>query len=485
MLRTYLLKRIIVSIIILWIAASLNFVIFQVLSPIRPEQVVLDVRMSPEVRASLGALYGLTDEREAFLNVESLGVEKDYWNKVGDPPYLVAADDGSYIYSTRENETVDLDFENVDGTILLEKNVTLRIRCYQTGVNDSIEIWTWVASESQFFKSATINPSQSYKYYQVNIYDEFYYGTLAQINNATFHLKHVNTGGETSEVYVDDIHLVFKYGVPRPMYIRYAQYIKNMFTWNFGYSFYTLAPVAEEMSWRLPTTILLLGSALILTILVGIPLGILAASRRGSTVDTVTIGTGLLTWGVPTFFIQLFFMLIFSYYFYVNFGFKLFPESGIYSTPPPTDPLVFMADVAWHLAMPVITLVVASFGSWALYTRSLLLDALTQDYIVTARAKGLKERTVLYRHAFRSTLPPIVTMIALAIPGIVGGAVITEYIFTIQGIGQWYLRSMLAADYPVVQAVLFIYAVLMIFANLVADLLYGVLDPRIRVGVRR
>ncbi len=135
--------------------------------------------------------------------------------------------------------------------------------------------------------------------------------------------------------------------------------------------------------------------------------------------------------------------------------------------------------------MPILTLVVASFGSWALYTRSLLLDALTQDYIVTARAKGLSERTVLYRHAFRSTLPPIVTIIALAVPGVVGGAVITEWIFTIPGIGRWYLNSMLAADYPVVQAVLFIYAVLMVFANLVADLLYGVLDPRIRVGVRR
>lgn len=330
-MRTYLIKRIIVSILILWIVASLNFVIFQVLSPIRPENVVLNIDFTPEVRASLAAIYGL-------------------------------------------NETIE---------------------------------------------------------------------------------------------------------------VRYLKYIKNMFTWDFGYSFQTLAPVAEEMSWRLPTTILLLGSALIVTILVGLPLGILAASRRGSKIDVGVIGTGLFTWGVPTFFIQLLFMLFFSYYCYINFGFKIFPERGIYSTPPPADPLLFIADVAWHIAMPLITLVVASFGSWALYTRSLLLDALTQDYIATARAKGLKERTVLYRHAFRSTLPPIVTMMALAVPGIIGGAMITEWIFTIPGIGRWYLNSMLAADYPVVQSVLFLYAVLMIFANLVADILYGVLDPRIRVGVRR
>lgn len=331
MIRTYLVKRVAVSLIILWIVASLNFVIFQVLSPIRPENVMLNVDFTPEVRASLANIYGL---------------------------------------------------------------------------NSSL--------------------------------------------------------GE-----------------------RYVKYIQAMFTWNFGYSFQTLASVSEELAWRLPTTVLLLGSALVATILIGIPLGIVAASRRGSKIDVATIGAGLFTWGVPTFFIQLLFMLVFSYYFYINFGFKVFPERGLYTTPPPVNPLMFIGDVAWHLAMPILTLVVASFGSWALYTRSLLLDALTQDYIVTARAKGLSERTVLYRHAFRSTLPPIVTIIALAVPGVVGGAVITEWIFTIPGIGRWYLNSMLAADYPVVQAVLFIYAVLMVFANLVADLLYGVLDPRIRVGVRR
>jgi peptide/nickel transport system permease protein len=330
-MRNYLVKRIVVSLAILWIVASLNFVIFQVLSPIRPENVMLNVDFTPEVRAQLAGIYG----------------------------------------------------------------------------------------------------------------------------------------------------------IDRPIAERYLKYIQAMFTWNFGYSFQTLAPVAEEIAWRLPTTVLLLGSALVATILVGIPLGIVAASRRGSKIDVATIGSGLFTWGVPTFFIQLLFMLFFSYYCFITFGVKVFPERGLYTTPPPTAPLAFIADVAWHLAMPILTLVVASFGSWALYTRSLLLDALTQDYIVTARAKGLSERTVLYRHAFRSTLPPIVTIIALAVPGVVGGAVITEWIFTIPGIGRWYLNSMLAADYPVVQAVLFIYAVLMVFANLVADLLYGVLDPRIRVGVRR
>jgi peptide/nickel transport system permease protein len=275
------------------------------------------------------------------------------------------------------------------------------------------------------------------------------------------------------------------YGLNEPLHIRYSKYVVNMFTWSFGLSFQTMRPVIEDLSWRLPVTVLLLGSALVATILVGIPMGILAGSRRGSKVDVAAIGAGLFTWGVPVFFIQLLFMMFFCYYAKLAFGFSLFPVRGLYSIPPPTNPFAYMADVAWHLALPLITLVVGSFGSWALYTRNLLLDSLTQDYVITARAKGLTERTVLYRHAFRSTLPPIVTMITLSVPGIVTGAMITEWIFTIPGIGRWYLNALMAADYPVMQSVLFIFAVLVIVANLVADLLYGVLDPRIRIGMRR
>lgn len=279
--------------------------------------------------------------------------------------------------------------------------------------------------------------------------------------------------------------LIRNFGFDQPMHIRYLNYIRNMFTWNFGFSFQSGMPIANELSWRLVNTVLLLGIALVVTIMVGVPLGILAASRRGTKVDVLAIGSGIFTWGVPTFFIQLLALLFLSYYTYVWFGFSLFPGSQMTSVPPPIEPLSYMADVAWHLVLPLGTLVVAGFGSWALYTRNILLDSLTQDYILTARAKGLSERTVLYKHAFRSTLPPIVTMVTLAVPGIVTGAIITEFVFSWPGIGQWYIAGLLNGDYPVVQAVLFIYTVLMVAANIVADLLYGILDPRIRVGVRR
>lgn len=275
------------------------------------------------------------------------------------------------------------------------------------------------------------------------------------------------------------------YGLDQPLHIRYLKYIANMFTWQFGTSFISHMSVAGEMSWRLANTVLLLGSVLICTIMVGVPLGILAASRRGTKLDVTAIGAGIFAWGVPAFFIQLLFQLFFSYYTYLAFGFQVFPQSGMTVVPPRTDPLAYMADVMWHLASPLITLVIAGFGSWALYTRNIMLDALTQDYITTARAKGLSERAVLYRHAFRSSLPPIVTIVALSVPGIVTGAIITEQIFTWPGIGSWYIFSLFSGDYPVVQAVMFIYGLLMISANIIADLLYGILDPRIRVGFRR
>lgn len=275
------------------------------------------------------------------------------------------------------------------------------------------------------------------------------------------------------------------YGLNESLHIRYIKYIRNMFTFDFGISFASRKPVISEMAQRLPATVLLLGSSMVATILIGTPIGILAASRRGSKTDIATIGAGLFTWGVPVFFIQLLFMLFFSYYCMKIFGAPLFPVRGLYSIPPPSNPLAFMASVSWHIALPLITLVVGGFGAWALYTRNILLDALTQDYIVTARAKGLSERTVLYRHAFRSTLPPIVTIIALSIPGIITGAMITEWIFTLPGIGRWYLDALTGSNYPVLQAVLFMFAILTILCNLIADLLYGILDPRIRVGVRR
>lgn len=279
--------------------------------------------------------------------------------------------------------------------------------------------------------------------------------------------------------------LIALYGLNETLASRYVKYVQNTFTWNFGFSFLTRESINEGLAMRLPNTILLLGTVLVGSILLGTPVGILAGSRRGSKTDLVSMAAGLFADGVPTFFVQMIMLLFFSYFFVMWFGIQVFPPRGMVSVPAPTNPLALAADIAWHMAMPALSLIIVGFGGYALYVRNLMIDALTQDYVLTARAKGLSERTVLYRHAFRSVLPPIATMITLAIPGLVTGAIITEYIFTWPGIGTWYIGALTGDDYPVVQAVLFIYAVLTIICNLVADILYGILDPRIRVGFRR
>jgi peptide/nickel transport system permease protein len=260
----------------------------------------------------------------------------------------------------------------------------------------------------------------------------------------------------------------------------------NLLTWNYGKAF-TLPPteIAPEMAWRLTNSIFILGAALIGTIAIGLPLGILAGSRRGQKTDVVIMGGGLLTWGIPTFFVQILFLLLFSYYCIRWFGFPLLPPAGVVSLPPPTEPFALFVDRIWHAVGPITTLILAGFGSWALYTRNMMIDTLTEDYILTARAKGATDRRVLYRHAFRSILPPIATIIAMAVPGIVTGAIITESIFGWPGIGQWYISALNNGNHPVTQAILYNYAVLMIVANLLADVIYGFLDPRIRVGMRR
>jgi peptide/nickel transport system permease protein len=284
--------------------------------------------------------------------------------------------------------------------------------------------------------------------------------------------------------------IYYYYGLREGWGVRYVKYLANMFSYGivppyFGYSFETRTTVASEMSWRLGITLFLLGAPMIGRIILGIPIGMFAASKRGTKTDVAIMGSALFTWGVPIFFIELLAILLFSWLLMFH-GIYVFPLAGLTSVPAPTG-LALYANMAWHLTLPMLCLVLAGLGSWALYTRNLLIDALTQDYVVTARAKGVSERAILFKHAFKSILPPIATMITLAVPGVVTGAIITETVFGIEGIGKWYIHALgtSVADYPVVQAVLFIFATLVIICNLIADLLYGVLDPRIRVGTRR
>jgi peptide/nickel transport system permease protein len=254
-----------------------------------------------------------------------------------------------------------------------------------------------------------------------------------------------------------------------------------MLTFNFGISFRTQHPVVQDMiqSGKLYNTLLLLGSSTVLSIVIGIFLGVIAARRRGSGFDTANVSSSLTFFSLPTFWLGITFITVFA--FYLNW----FPSGGV--VPSLWSLQGYKPDLLGqilvrlqHLFMPMLVLTLVSYGGFLLLTRATMLEALSEDYIVTARAKGLKERTVLFKHAFKNASLPIVTASALAFGSILSGAIITETVFNWDGLGLWLFSSIGWKDFPVMQAMFYILALATILANFVSDLIYGVIDPRIK-----
>jgi len=266
-----------------------------------------------------------------------------------------------------------------------------------------------------------------------------------------------------------------QFGLDEPLFSQFVKYVLCLFTGRLGYSFYTRRPVISELLERLPNTILLLGTSTILTIIIGLIIGIIAVSKRGSRFDATVIGTSIFISAFPVFYIGLLLLLIFGFYL------RWFPLAGTVSRPPPKDPVAYLADVLWHLALPLTTIVVAGAGGFALFIRNLFLTQLGEDYVLTARAKGLSEREVMYKHVMRNVLPPVINILALELPGIISGAVVVETVFSWYGVGRWLFDAAMQFDYPVVQAVLFIQVVLTIVSLYIADLVIAILDPRVRL----
>jgi peptide/nickel transport system permease protein len=264
------------------------------------------------------------------------------------------------------------------------------------------------------------------------------------------------------------------FGLDKPLWEQYLQYMTQTLQGFYGYSFYSQRPIAEDIMARLPNTLLLIGTATVLSIVIGMVIGIVAAARRGSVIDFSVISFGFLGNSIPIFWLGLIFLLIFG----VNL--KWFPIRGTTSVPAPTEPLALVADILWHMTLPTLALVIILFGGYALVMRASMLDVLTEDYITLARAKGLDERTILYKHALRNAMLPMVTMIALAFGFLLSGALLTETVFSWFGLGRYIWDAILKQDFPALQGIFFMISVMVIIANLIADLIYGFLDPRIR-----
>jgi peptide/nickel transport system permease protein len=262
-----------------------------------------------------------------------------------------------------------------------------------------------------------------------------------------------------------------KFGLDDPVWMRYLHWITAMAQGDWGFSFASRIDVDQLILQRLPTTLMVIGAAQLLAIIVALPVGVLAGTRPYSIFDQVANTLAFVGFSLPTFFTGLLLILVFS----VHLEWL---------------PMVYRADLsstgwAWlweqfqQSIMPVVVLGLFQGASLVRYVRSAVLDVVRLDYVTTARSKGIGERRVITRHVVRTALIPVVTLVALQMPIIFGGALVTEQIFRVPGIGSLLISAMLANDTPVVMAVTFVLACLVVFFNFIADVLYGWLDPRI------
>jgi peptide/nickel transport system permease protein len=268
------------------------------------------------------------------------------------------------------------------------------------------------------------------------------------------------------------------YELDKPLHQQYWSWVKKLAVLDLGKSFSSdHRPVADKILERLPITILLNILSMLLILLIAIPIGILSAVHQDSPFDKITSVFVFVGFAIPTFWLALLLMIFFG----VNLSWL--PISGIRSLNYEYLPAgAAFWDLIKHLILPVLLSAFGGLAGLSRYMRSNMLEVIRQDYIMTARAKGLSERVVIYKHALRNALLPVITILGLSIPGLIGGSVIFETIFAIPGMGQLFYMSVMARDYPVVMGILFIGAALTLLGNLIADVSYAVADPRIRVS---
>jgi peptide/nickel transport system permease protein len=270
-------------------------------------------------------------------------------------------------------------------------------------------------------------------------------------------------------------------GLDQPLHIQYVRWMTSFFTGDFGYSFAQSRPVGQIVMEALPNTLVLTGTALVLVFVTGILLGVVQAVRQYSLFDSTSSVVSLFFYSMPSFWLALMLMLLFSLKAH-QWGWPIaLPPTGITSVD-----YEFLsaggklADRLSHLVLPVATLTLALAAGVARFTRGQMLEVIRQDYIRTARAKGLPERTVIMRHALRNSMLPVITLLGLYLPFLFSGTVFVEVIFAWPGMGRVIVDAIFQRDYPLVMATSFIFAVIVVLGNLLADVLYAVADPRIR-----
>lgn len=267
------------------------------------------------------------------------------------------------------------------------------------------------------------------------------------------------------------------YGMDEPLHRQYLGWLRRVVSLDFGRSYVDDRPVSDKIIERIPVTLLINVSSLVIILIIGIPIGVAAATRRGSFLDRSAAVFAFIGFSAPEFWLALLLMSLFS----IRLGWL--PISGLRSLDFEYLGLFGKAaDIAWHLILPVCVSSFAGLAGMSRYMRASMIGVLHRPHITMARAKGLKESNVIYGHALKNALLPVITIIGLSIPGLIGGSVIFESIFAIPGMGRLFYESVMARDYPTIMGILSIGAMLTLLGNLLADIAYFYADPRIRVA---
>ncbi len=271
-------------------------------------------------------------------------------------------------------------------------------------------------------------------------------------------------------------HLKTIYGLDKPLFVQYLSWMKSILHLDFGISFASGKPVKDEILSRIGITLIINITSMVFIFVISIYLGIKAALKRDSFLDRALKQFSLISFSIPSFYLALLLILVFSV------KFQWFPISGLHSLEPKSG-IFYYLDEAWHLVLPIFVMVFGGIGSLAMYIRSLTLDILKSDYIFFAKARGVNKKELFKRYIIPNLSPPIITILGLSLPSLIGGSVILESIFSINGMGLLFYQSALSRDYPVIMGILIISAFLTLLGNILADLILLKINPHFKRSV--
>jgi len=307
--------------------------------------------------------------------------------------------------------------------------------------------------------------------------------TIAVIICANFFIFRMAPGDPVSMMFRDPRvsadsleEMKHSFGLDKPLSGQFVAYVKNLAKGDLGLSFSQRKPVTEVLASRIPNTILLVVTALVIATVLGVTLGAMAGWLSGTRFDTFILSASVAMFSVPTFALAIILLLLFAY------AIPIFPLGGITTPASGYEGFELVKDVGWHMFLPAFSIVIWYVGEYVILTRSSMVEVMEQEYITTARAKGLRKFKILKNHALRNALLPVITITGVNLAFAAAGVIEAETVFAWPGVGRLAYDAVSQRDYPLLQGVFMLFAFAIVLANLVIDLLYGFIDPRIKVG---